>query len=346
LAEAARLRGEPAQKQKGWILMPRVWKLASVLAAAVLLFGMVFGAGHAAAASLPGQPLYGLKLAGEWVLLTLTVDPEAKMDLNLLLVDERLDEVEELLVRGQAPDDATIAQVMEQIQAAKNSEDATWEDMQQLYNAIQIQKRDILDKLETLEEDDSIGTVRNLVRKMERESWEMETTPGQGAQQRHGAPSGADDPRFPIELPDPAIQPGFGPFPIDQPGVGVVPDAVVPPEAPPGGPAMGDEGWPGAPPDEGAPPSTAPGFGPGPATDADEDGTVESPGYGPGAPPVQDDEEPAPQPPAQQQPPGQQQPPAQDTPPGPGPGGSDSQGMPDSAGWSTAPTGSGESKGN
>ena len=329
--------------------MPRVWKLASVLAAALLLFGMVFGAGHAAAASLPGQPLYGLKLAGEWVLLTLTVDPEAKLDLNLLLVDERLDEVEELLVRGQAPDDATIAQVMAQIQAAKNSEDATWEDMQQLYNAIQIQKRDILDKLKPLEEGeegDSVGTVRNLVRKMERESWEMETAPGQGAQQRHGAP-GVSDHELPSEgdLPDPADQPGFGPWPIAQPGVGVVPDAEVPPESPPGGPAMGDEDWPGEPPDTDID-EPGVGLGPGPATDEDGDGAVDSPGYGPGAPPVQDDDEPAPQPPAQQQPPGQQQPPAQDTPPGPGPGGSDSQGMPDSAGWSTAPTGSGESKGN
>jgi hypothetical protein len=336
LAEAARLRGAPAQGKKGWVLMPRVWKLASVLAAALLLFGMVFGAGHAAAASLPGQPFYGLKLAGEWVLVTLTVDPEAELDLNLLLVNERLDEVEALLVRGQAPDEATIAQVREQIQAVKGSEDATWEDLpewaqQQLYNMIQIQKRDVLDKLEALEDGESIATVRNLVRKMVRDSWDEEENPGQGAQQRHGAPADADDPKLPSaeDLPDPSEQPGYGPFPIEQPGAGVTgekPEAG-PPDEPPGNPAVGDTA-------PGEPPDTVPGIGPGPVTEEEPAPA----GYGPGAPPA--DEDPVGEPPAPQAP--APEPPVQDPAPGPGPGAPGQQSPPDSSGSS----GSSGSKGN
>lgn len=71
-------------------------------ALAVLLLLAVSAAGTALAAegSLPGQPLYPLKRAGERVRLSLTRESQARADLQIVLAERRLDEVEAVCMVG------------------------------------------------------------------------------------------------------------------------------------------------------------------------------------------------------------------------------------------------------
>src|SRR5207253_8986079 len=73
-------------------LFASAW-LRPALAAAVLTVFVVAGATSAAASSLPGDPLYGVKRASEDVQLALTFDDVARMQLLSELADRRLDEL-------------------------------------------------------------------------------------------------------------------------------------------------------------------------------------------------------------------------------------------------------------
>jgi hypothetical protein len=70
--------------------------LRPALAAAAILVLAVAGATTAAASSLPGDPLYGLKRAGEDVRLALTFDDVARTQLLSELTDRRLEELDEI----------------------------------------------------------------------------------------------------------------------------------------------------------------------------------------------------------------------------------------------------------
>ena len=113
LAEAARLRTGKAKPRVLWLPMQRTMRLAGALMAAVLVFGLVFGIGQAAADSLPGEPLYGLKLATEEARLALTKGPQARAELNLALAENRIAEVMALLMQGE-PVDESVTQRLEQ----------------------------------------------------------------------------------------------------------------------------------------------------------------------------------------------------------------------------------------
>ena len=67
--------------------------LRPALAAAAILVLVLAGATSAAASSLPGDPLYGLKRAGEDVRVALTFDDVARTRLLSELTDRRLDEL-------------------------------------------------------------------------------------------------------------------------------------------------------------------------------------------------------------------------------------------------------------
>ena len=92
MSEAAEVLAPRPQRQ--W-LFAAAW-LRPALAAAVLAVFVVVGATSAAASSLPGDPLYGVKRASEDVQLALTFDDVARMQLLSDLTDRRLAELAEI----------------------------------------------------------------------------------------------------------------------------------------------------------------------------------------------------------------------------------------------------------
>jgi hypothetical protein len=92
MSEAAGLRAPRPTFQS---LFAGAW-LRPALAAAVLAVLVVAGATSAAASSLPGDPLYAVKRAGEDVQLALTFDDVARMQLLSQLTDRRLAELAEI----------------------------------------------------------------------------------------------------------------------------------------------------------------------------------------------------------------------------------------------------------
>jgi uncharacterized membrane protein YgcG len=117
LTEAARLRMQKSTKSRNYVWREgnmRV-KLAGVLIATLLVFGMVFGVGQAAAASLPGGPLYGLKLAAEQARLELTSDPVAKAELATDLAENRFGEIAQMVAQGAQVDGDTAFEAQQQL---------------------------------------------------------------------------------------------------------------------------------------------------------------------------------------------------------------------------------------
>jgi hypothetical protein len=240
--------------------MPRSIKWASALVALLMLFGAVFGAGQAAADSLPGQFLYGVKLTAEQVRLRLTNDPEARAELNMALAERRLNEIAELVTRGKVPDASAFDRATRQLEAvmgpAKYGEEIAPESaFQRLMTAIQRHQREMQRVLGALPESEQTP-VRQLVRAMERVRAERHTGEGEpaGHQQRErlGSPPEAD------ELPEPKRTPGpiRTPKPTDEPAPGIEPE----PTDEPGSPGQPGQG-PGAGSGAGVEPTHQPGEG-------------------------------------------------------------------------------------
>jgi hypothetical protein len=80
--------------QRGRFSFPMI--LRPALAAAAILVLVLAGATSAAASSLPGDPLYAVKRAGEDVRLALTFDDVARTRLLSELTDRRLEELAEV----------------------------------------------------------------------------------------------------------------------------------------------------------------------------------------------------------------------------------------------------------
>ena len=118
LTEAARLRAGTTAPRRRIAWKPAGLRLAGALVAVILVLGLIFGAGYAAADSLPGEPLYALKLAAETARLQWTADSEARADLTLTLVAERLDEITGLLERHRAVDEPITNRAKEQLAQA------------------------------------------------------------------------------------------------------------------------------------------------------------------------------------------------------------------------------------
>jgi hypothetical protein len=300
LAEAARLRaGTRGQKER--VRMTGVMKLGTALITLILVSGLVFGAGQVMADSLPGEPLYSLKLAVEAARLAWTTGPEAQADLSLAHAEERMDEVEELLQQQRAVDSATAERVQQQLQAALESaareqNRMAAENLERLALAIQ-QRQQTMEKLagESPQE-----PVRQILRVMERVREEAHAgagdpdglrqrlrygtppvptalpshTPGQGEPQRTGQPG----PQGPHATEAPGGGPGPGPQPTMEPGSGPGP-GPQPTMEPGSGPGPGPQPTtePGSGPGPGPQPTMEPGSGPGPGPQP----TVE-PGSGPG----------------------------------------------------------------
>ena len=82
--------------------------LVRALAVTVLVAGIAAGATAASADSLPDDALYGLKLAGEQLRLSVAVSPEDRASVELSIAEHRLDEAERLATAGRE-DDAIVA---------------------------------------------------------------------------------------------------------------------------------------------------------------------------------------------------------------------------------------------
>jgi hypothetical protein len=157
--------------------------LRPALAAAAVLVLVLAGATSAAASSIPGDALYGVKRATEDVRLALTFDAEARTQLLSELTDRRLEELAEIAKRR--PSSATTA-TKDYAEAVEAFADA----LDDLHNAVSEEKRGraqaladaarakhkaVLDAVkERLSEEDQVDVQNVIDREQER------TDPGRG----------------------------------------------------------------------------------------------------------------------------------------------------------------------
>ena len=87
------------------LALPRpVWRFAVAGACAAMLMVASLTAAAASGSSLPGDPLYGLKLGVERAQLATTFDSGARARLQLQFADVRLDEAQRLFALGRVQD--------------------------------------------------------------------------------------------------------------------------------------------------------------------------------------------------------------------------------------------------
>jgi len=223
LAEAARLRAEKAPRRQR---LAGVMRLATALAVIAILFGTVLGVKQAVAASLPGQPLYGVKLATERIQLVLTSQPASRAALEQSLVEERLDEIVTLLQRQQAISPAVSSRAMQQLEqalatSAQLQDPAAAQALQQLAEAIQQRQQAMLGAAGESPE----PPVRELLREMERVRQEAHAGQGDPAGLRQRLRQGA--PAEPTQTPQ-------APAPSQTPGATHTPQHTGTPDQTPG----------------------------------------------------------------------------------------------------------------
>jgi hypothetical protein len=235
-------------------------KLAGAFIAALLVFGMVFGAGQAAAASLPGEPLYGLKLAAEQARVELTTDPEAKAELAAEMAENRLGEIAQMVASGKEVDGETAFAAQQQISLAfqavnqvSGDEQLKFQARNRLENVIQSQHQVMANEVGASGQQQE--SVQALMRSMMRVRAELQTGENTGVV--------TGDRQYP-ELSEPAGQSGAGVQAGQQDGDGLL-DGTGAQQ----GQAEGQGGM-----------GVGPNYGPG--TDDAGMGTFEGDGYGPG----------------------------------------------------------------
>ena len=127
----------------------------SVLTTLMLIVALVFGGSGAAYAAaqqtLPDQPLYGLKVAGEDLQIQLTANEQNRMELALKFSQRRVDEMEKMANAGKEIPAAVQSrwqqQVQEAVQLATNmpEEGTRIRAMLQVHEQLQTQAR-LMDK--------------------------------------------------------------------------------------------------------------------------------------------------------------------------------------------------------
>ena len=180
-------------------------RLAGALIATLLIFGLVFGVGQAAAASLPGDPLYGLKLTAEQARLELTSDPEAKAEYAAELAGNRLGEIAQMVASGEEVDRETAFAAQQQISLAFQAMNQVsgegqlkFQARNRLENVIQSQHQVMAAEVDASSQQQE--PVRALMRSMVRVRAELHTGEGTEAEA---------DRQYP-ELSEPAGQSGAG----------------------------------------------------------------------------------------------------------------------------------------
>ncbi|MBN1991062.1 MAG: hypothetical protein JW953_00030 [Anaerolineae bacterium] len=98
------------------------WQMSTLLIKAALISSIVFGSVGATAAyasnSLPGSPVYPLKLTMEQTRLALTTDPITQANLYLNLAQERLQEMEQMAQQGDIPAESTLNHLQQHLNQA------------------------------------------------------------------------------------------------------------------------------------------------------------------------------------------------------------------------------------
>ncbi len=172
--------------------------LRPALAAAAILVLVLAGATSAAASSLPGDALYGLKRASEDVQVALTFDEVARMRLLSQLADRRVEEIAEIAkLRPSSAPTATqeYADAVERFaDALDDLHNAVSEDKraaaQALAEAARAKHKAVLDAVkDKLSGDDQSDLQRVIDREEERTS--PSNNPGRGDGEGGGRPSNA-----------------------------------------------------------------------------------------------------------------------------------------------------------
>jgi hypothetical protein len=160
LTEATRLRaGErPQQASSPRLGLAPAWKLATALIIVFVVLGSFIGVSGAAAASLPGEPLYGIKLATEEVRLALTSDRQISAELQISRAERRLEEVAALVQEGKDIDESTAKRVEEHLVYALEA--AAQMDDQDAIPALEHLAGSIQEKQQTLTHATEITPVR------------------------------------------------------------------------------------------------------------------------------------------------------------------------------------------
>ena len=319
LAQASRMRAQEVKPKitvwKGRTEMRGVMKLATALMVVILISGMVLAAAPVMADSLPGDPLYGPKLALEQVRLALTRGPEARAEVGLTIAERRLQEVIVLLEQNRGVDEPTLNRVEQHLMnalrlAAQVQDPAASRALQRLALAIQERER-TMTRLMDRTPQSSQERLRQVLRIMERVRNEAQLGQEDPNGLRHRLRQGV--PPVPTDRPSSDHTPG--PWKTPGPWMPTEPVRHGPPTAAPygpGGPQSTDQPGPGPQPTcTPSPQGPQPGKGPGPQATCTCTPSPQGPqpGEGPGPQPTQ------PAGPNPTQPPG----PNPTEPPGPGP---------------------------
>lgn len=163
--------------------------LRPALATAVALVVVVAGATSAAASSLPGDALYGVKRAGEDVRLALTFDAETRTQLLSELTDRRLEELAEIAKRRPSSAPTATQEYADAVErfadALDDLKDAVSEEKraaaQALAEAARAKHKAVLDAVkENLSEDDQSDVQKVMDREEQRTSPSNDPGRGQG----------------------------------------------------------------------------------------------------------------------------------------------------------------------
>lgn len=273
LGQAAALRDRKTSRRGYfWPLAGPARMIASVTIA-VLVVGLLFGAGQVMASSLPGDPLYGLKLLVTEQRMKWTNDPEARMDLALDAVEERLNEVAVTMETGQGIDQPTNQMLQKHVGMALETVgeevQAPLRVMQQHQARIENWHRRVVQAMAGLSETDTEREpLRELARETEQLRQELQAGRGEAQGEQYRGRFGV--PKDPADMPNPADQPGLGP----QGGEGSKPEGDTP-----AGPGPKPEETPTG---SDAPVSAGPGPGPeAPDETSGQGPSEEQPGPGP-----------------------------------------------------------------
>ncbi len=271
LTQASRLRAQEVKPKitvwKGRTEMRGVMKLATALMVVILIGGMALAAAPAMADSLPGDPLYGPKLALEQVRLALTRGPEDRAEVGLTMAERRLQEVIALIEQNRGVDEPTMNRVEQHLMnalrlAAQVQDPAASRALQRLALAIQERER-TMTRLMDRTQQSSQERLRQVLRIMERVRAEAQLGQEDPNGLRHRLRQGV--PPVPTDMP-----------PSDHtPGPWKTPGPSMPTEPARHGPATG------APYGPGGPQNTEP-TGPGPQPTCTPSPQGPQPGKGPG----------------------------------------------------------------